>query len=192
MKQNKMIIVEGPQGTGKTTLTNFLRDNIPGSNLYRLSGQKDKTITGKNMSEKMYTSLLAYLKGMEDIPMDLIFDRTFFTEEVYGRLGYKEYQFTEIYNALVKQLNALNYDIYLVLLYLEDTNLFKVRLDRKSHHNYQSFSIDNSINQQNVYLELGKELEGTKIKVIPLAMDDFEKAYQKIIELLEINNGNGE
>lgn len=113
MKQNKMIIVEGPQGTGKTTLTNFLRDNIPGSNLYRLSGQKDKTITGKNISEKMYNSLLAYLRSMEDIPMDLIFDRTFFTEEVYGRLGYKEYQFTEIYNDLVRQLDALNYDIYL-------------------------------------------------------------------------------
>lgn len=156
MKQNKMIIVEGPQGTGKTTLTNFLRDNIPGSNLYRLSGQKDKTITGKNISEEMYNSLLAYLKSMEDIPMDLIFDRTFFTEEVYGRLGYKEYQFTEIYNDLVRQLDALNYDIYLILLYLEDTNLFKARLDRKSHHNYQSFSIENSVNQQNIYLDLGK------------------------------------
>lgn len=74
------------------------------------------------------------------------------------------------------------------MLYLEDTNLFKARLDRKSHHNYQSFSIENSINQQNIYLDLGKELEGTKIKVIPLAMDDFEKSYEKVKELLEIKN----
>ncbi len=37
--QNRMIIVEDPQGTGKTTLTNYLRDNIASSNLYRLSGQ---------------------------------------------------------------------------------------------------------------------------------------------------------
>ena len=42
--KNRLIIVEGPQGTGKTNLTNFLRENIPSSNLYRLSGQKDKTL----------------------------------------------------------------------------------------------------------------------------------------------------
>lgn len=40
MEKSKIIIVEGPQGTGKTTLTNYLRENIPGSNLYRLHGQK--------------------------------------------------------------------------------------------------------------------------------------------------------
>ena len=34
----RLIIVEGPQGVGKTTLANYLRDNIVGSNLYRLSG----------------------------------------------------------------------------------------------------------------------------------------------------------
>ena len=44
---NKLIIIEGPQGTGKTTLANYLRENMPGSNLYRLSGQKDKTESGK-------------------------------------------------------------------------------------------------------------------------------------------------
>ena len=27
MEQNRMIIVEGPQGTGKSSLTTYLRDN---------------------------------------------------------------------------------------------------------------------------------------------------------------------
>lgn len=186
MEKNRMIIVEGPQGTGKTTLTNYLRDNIPGSNLYRLSGQKDKTITGKKMSEEMYNALLEYLEKMEAAPMDLIFDRTFFTEEVYGRLGYKEYSFTDVYKKLVEQLNLLNYNIYLVLLYLEDTSIFKTRLDRKSHHNYQSFSIENSVNQQNTYLKLGEELKNTNIKVIPVKMDDFESAYQEIGKIFKV------
>lgn len=52
MKKQKLIIVEGPQGTGKTTLTNYLRDNIPGSNLYRLSGQKIKRIPEKNIVKR--------------------------------------------------------------------------------------------------------------------------------------------
>lgn len=46
-RKNRMIIVEGPQGTGKTTLAEYLRDNIPASNLYRLSGQRDKSESGK-------------------------------------------------------------------------------------------------------------------------------------------------
>ena len=90
MEKNRLIIVEGPQGTGKTTLTNYLRDNIPSSNLLRLSGSKDKTKTGKEISRNMYYALQDYLKKMENIPMDFIFDRTFFTEEVYARLGYTE------------------------------------------------------------------------------------------------------
>jgi thymidylate kinase len=71
MKMSKMIIVEGPQGTGKTTLTNYLRDNLSSSNLYRLSGQKDKTITGKDYSKKMYYALIEYLEKMQQIPMDI-------------------------------------------------------------------------------------------------------------------------
>lgn len=86
MKRSKLVIIEGPQGTGKTTLANYLRDNMSGSNLYRLSGQKDKTQTGLNYSIKMYDALLNYLEIMQDIPMDIIFDRTFMTEEVYARL----------------------------------------------------------------------------------------------------------
>lgn len=165
--QNKIIIVEGPQGTGKTTLTNYLRDNIAGSNLYRLSGQKDKTSTGKKISSEMYIALLEYLKKMEIAPMDLIFDRTFFTEEVYARLGYKEYEFTDVYKELVNKLESLQYDIYLILLYLEDTYNFEQRLARESHHNYQSFSIENSQNQQKIYLELGEELKNSRINYSP-------------------------
>ena len=107
MSRNRMIIVEGPQGTGKSTLTNYLRDNIPSSNLQRLSGQRDKTINGKVLSEKMYFILLNYLKAMESIPMDFVFDRNFFSEEVYARLGYKEYSFTDVYNSLIDKLCAL-------------------------------------------------------------------------------------
>ncbi len=186
MSRNRMIIVEGPQGTGKSTLTNYLRDNIPSSNLQRLSGQRDKTINGKVLSEKMYFILLNYLKAMESIPMDFVFDRNFFSEEVYARLGYKEYSFTDVYNSLIDKLCALDYDIYLILLFVQNKEVFYERLKRE-HHSYQSFSIENSMNQQKCYLELGEELKNTNIKVIPIATDDFSLAYNKINELLSIN-----
>lgn len=189
MNKNRIIIVEGPQGTGKTTLTNYLRENIPSSNLYRLSGQKDKTLNGKEISRKMYLALLAYLKKMEDTPMDLIFDRTFFTEEIYARLGYKEYSFTDIYEMLVTQLESLNYDIYFIVLYLEDGNIYEERLKRE-HHTYQSFSVENSMCQQEAYLKMIKELENSSIQIIPLAMDHFETSYAKINQILNIKPEN--
>lgn len=188
MEKNKIIIIEGPQGTGKTTLANYLRENIPSSNLYRLSGQKDKTVTGKEASLKMYNALLNYLEEMQGIKMDFIFDRTFFTEEVYARLGYKDYSFTEVYQNLTERITKLDYEIYLCLLYLVNTNLYKERLDRGSHHNYQAFSIDNSVNQQNIYFDIGKELKNTKINVIELPMDNFEESYQKINRIFKIKN----
>ena len=187
MKRSKLVIIEGPQGTGKTTLANYLRDNMSGSNLYRLSGQKDKTQTGLNYSVTMYNALLDYLGVMQNIPMDIIFDRTFMTEEVYARLGYKEYSFTDMYNILLDKLNHLNYDIYYFSLYLKNFNLYEQRLSRDSHHNYQAFSVQNSVDQQNMYLEICNELSKfNNIHVIKLEMDDFSPAYDKVKEILEI------
>ena len=182
---NRLIIIEGPQGTGKTTLANYLRENIPGSNLYRLSGQKEKEETGKLISKKMYEALLDYLEKMVDIPMDLIFDRTFFTEEVYARLRYKQYSFTDVYQSLLDRFLKLNYEIYFINLYLEDTSIYEKRLKRE-HHNYQAFSVESSIDQQNVYKEIGEKLRQNGVNVCFLCMDDFNKAYDKVNKLLII------
>lgn len=189
MKRSKIIVIEGPQGTGKTTLANFFRENLPSANLYRFSGQKDKTLTGKKYSIIMYNALIEYLEKMQSVPMNMIFDRTFFSEEVYGRLGYKEYSFTDEYQKLVKKFDELDYDIYFISLYLKDVELFRKRLVRESHHEYQSFSLENSVNQQNVYREIADELEkNTNINVIRLEMDDFDDAYGKIREMFGIEN----
>lgn len=182
----KCIIVEGPQGCGKTGLTNYLRENVPVSNLYRLTGNKDKTLTGKEKSKNMYIALLEYMKNIENSEVNLIFDRTFFSDYVYANLGYKEYDFEDVYQELLTKLGGLNYEIYYISLYLEDTNIFETRLKRE-HHNYQKFSIESSIRQQNEYkriLEGIKKLSNTK--VFEIAMDDFEKAYEKINKILEI------
>ena len=186
--KSKLIIVEGPQGTGKTTLTNYLRDNMPGSNLYRLSGQKDKSINGRDYSVLMYSAgLMNYLSVMQNVPMDLIFDRTFITEEVYARLGYKDYSFTETYKRLVDRLVEFDYDIYYFSLYLKEIGLFEERLNRDSHHNYQAFSVENSLNQQNTYIEISNELrEYDKINVYDIAMDDFKDSYEKIGRVLKL------
>lgn len=183
--RGNIIIIEGPQGVGKSTMANFLRDNLASSNLYRLTGIKDKTKTGYDKNKRMYLNLLNYMEELEDTELNLIFDRTFFTEQVYCLLGFKEYKFDDVYERLVQKLNALDFNIYYVVLYLEDTNIYERRLKRQ-HHQYQAFSIESSVNQQNTYLKLADNLKEANINVLKIATDNYEKAYNELINSIPI------
>ena len=161
MANSKIIVVEGPQGAGKTTITDFLRHTLPYSNLYRMSGTADSTVAGKKKAEDMYVDLIEYIKKMENKSINLIFDRTFFTEENYCRLKYKEYSFTDVYEELLEDFAKLDFEIYYVTLYLEDESLYTQRLkrDNKAVPKYAKFEAEKSINQQKVYLEMSDEIE---------------------------------
>ena len=189
----KLIIVEGPQGTGKTTLTDYLRHSLPYTNLYRLSGTADSSETGLAKSIKMYEDLIRYLKMMEGTDINLVFDRTFFTEENYCRNGFKEYSFTEEYNKLVKKLDKLDFDIYYINLYLDDVSKFEERLNRsgKALYKYAPFKIESSIKQQETYCQMSDELKKiTKnINVIDFNVNrPVEEEYEELNKLLGIES----
>lgn len=188
-KRGNIIIIEGPQGVGKSTLANFLRDNLPTTNLYRLSGIKDKSEAGKEKNKVMYLGLVNYMESLEETELNLVFDRTFFSEQVYCMLGYKDYKFDDVYKRLLRKLAALDYNIYFIALYLKDENLYEKRL-RRTHHNYQSFSLKNSVDQQNAYLKIADAIKEKNIKVLKIAMDDYEKGYRKIIKSIPVLNEN--
>ena len=161
MANSKLIVVEGPQGAGKTTITDFLRYSLSYTNLYRLCGTSDSSVEGKKKAEDMYVNLLEYIKKMENKSINLVFDRTFFTEENYCRLGFKEYSFTKVYEELLKQFSKLDFDIYYITLYLEDETLYKKRLIRegKADVDYAKFGMENSIKQQKLYLQMAEEIK---------------------------------
>lgn len=189
----KLIIVEGPQGTGKTTLTDYLRHSLPYTNLYRLSGTADSSETGLAKSIKMYEDLIKYLKMMEGTDINLVFDRTFFTEENYCRNGFKEYSFTEEYNKLVKKLDKLDFDIYYINLYLDDVSKFEERLNRsgKALYKYAPFKVESSIKQQETYCQMSDELKkNTKnIHVIDFNVNrTVEEEYEELNKLLGIES----
>ena len=179
--KDTMIIVEGPQGAGKTTFTNYLREKIPATDLYRLTGIKDKTETGYPKIRRKYLKLLEYVENCEDVNM--VFDRTFFSEEVYSRLGYKSYSFHELYEELLQKLDTLNFDIYFVVLYIKDTSEYEKRIKRDKGE-YQKFAVESSIKQQEEYLKLADEIEQkTKnIKVIRYDNSNCDNYKEKINE----------
>ena len=189
MANSKLIVVEGAQGAGKTTITDYLRHTLSYTNLYRLCGTSDATETGLAKSTKMYEQLLDYIQGLENLNINLVFDRTFFTEENYCRLGKKAYSFTEEYNKLLDRFSKLDFEIYYITLYLEDKTLFSKRLTRDGKAVYDSskFGVENSIEQQEMYLKMSKEIKEKypNINVINIKTDrpleEVKKEIRKVI-----------
>lgn len=189
MANSKLIVVEGPQGAGKTTITDFLRHSLSYTNLYRLCGTSDSTPTGKKKAEDMYIDLLEYLKKMENKSINLVFDRTFFTEENYCRLGKKQYSFTDVYEKLLDDFSKLDFEIYYITLYLRDESLYNERLDREGKAIFQGskFEAENSINQQRMYLQMAEEIEEkySNINVVNIANDrDLDEVKKEIREII--------
>ena len=190
MANSKIIILEGPQGVGKTTITDYIRNVIPYTNLYRLSGTADTTKTGKEKAKIMYEDLVDYIEKLQNKSVNLLFERTFFTEEVYCRLGFKEYTFTDVYNNLLDRLAKMDFDIYYITLYLSDENEFAKRLDRegKAKVKYTEFNKQSSVNQQNEYLKLADEIKEKYKNINVIKIDncrDLNEVKKEIKELLD-------
>ena len=190
MANSKIIIVEGPQGAGKTTITDYIRKAIPYTNLYRLSGTADTTKMGKEKAKVMYEDLLDYIEKLQNKSVNLLFDRTFFTEEVFCRLGFKEYSFTDVYNKLLDKLAKLDFDIYYITLYLSNEDEYVARLDRagKAKVKYTKFEKQSSVNQQNEYLKLADEIKEKYKNIHVVNIDncrELEDVQKELKELLD-------
>ena len=189
MANSKLIVVEGPQGAGKTTITDYIRYLIPYTNLYRLSGTADSTIEGKEKARIMYENLEDYIETLQNKSINLVFDRTFFTEEIYCRLGFKQYSFTDVYEVLLERFAKLDFDIYYITLYLSNEDEYAKRLERpaKAKNAYAKFDKQSSINQQNAYLKMADEImeKYPNIKVIKLDNSkNQEETFAEIKKLI--------
>lgn len=190
--KNKIIIVEGPQGVGKTTTVDYLREVIPHTNLFRLTGSNDSSKSGLLKATKFYNNLLKFMKSLENTGVNLLFDRTFFTEEIYCRLGFKEYSFTREYLKLLNKLSKLDFDTYYINLSLFDTNNYIERLNRdgKAKVSYAKFDKSSSEKQQEAYLDLFMEISTNRWKTIKprtffTDTCSREKLYKDIIDSID-------
>lgn len=190
MANSKIIVVEGPQGVGKTTITDYIRHAIPYTNLYRLSGTADISPEGKEKAKVMYEDLLEYVEKLQNKSINLLFDRTFFTEEIFCRLGFKEYSFTDVFNKLIDKLAKMDFDIYYITLYLSNSEEFTKRLNRegKTKVKYTEFNKNSSVNQQEAYLKLAEEIKEKYTNIYVVNIDnsrDLDEVKAELKELLK-------
>lgn len=192
MANSKLIIIEGPQGAGKTTITDFIRHKIPYTNLYRLNGTGDASPLGKQKSKEMYIALVDYMERLQNKEIHLLFDRTFFSEEVYCRLGFKDYSFTDVYQELLQRLDTMDFDLYYITLYVGQEAEFEKRLQRagKATLTYAKFNVESSIRQQEMYLKIAEEVKKTCPHFHVATIDTcvgIEKVEEEVLRLLEEN-----
>ena len=185
---NKLIIVEGPQGVGKSTVTNYIRDKLPYTNLLRLAGLPDNSIEGLPKVIKYYKQLFKYLDKMSNTGINFVLDRFFITEQVYSELGFKQYDFTKYFMKFLDKLTLLDYDN--IMKELNNLNERLKRID-KGVTSYANYSFLSSIKQQDKYEELSKIILNGYwpwIEVNSVATDigDLSQVLQEIDYILKI------
>ena len=177
--KSKLIIVEGSQGVGKTSVTRMLREKMAGSNLFSLSGVNDNSEKGFAKCYNMHYGIISLIRENFNNSINFILDRSFISEKVYCDLGYKPYTFEHDCDTLAhfyKRLYNL-YDVKYILL-TANTDTFKDRLVRNKH-DYQEFSAESSYLQQETYK---KNLQKYKIKYTEIST--VNKTVEEIVEVI--------
>lgn len=161
MAKNKLYIIEGAQGAGKTTISRLIRENKTYTVLVSLSGTSDKTLAGEEKVFKEHWASLRMVDDCKGCDLNFVWDRSFLTERNYCLLGYKEYSFSRNYNSLLAYLKHIadDYDVHLILLTASPDEL-ATRLKRdKPQFLDVAFNVQNSINQQETYIHMLKDIK---------------------------------
>ena len=148
----KLIIVDGAQGVGKSSVSRALREKMTSTLLFSLSGVADKTKSGAWKSYEYHSSILNTIFDISRCDLNVILERSHLSERVFCKLGFKPYTFeeqTKALNARIKFL-TVNYDVHVVILTCNKSE-YAERLKREKGE-YFEFNVQSSLDQQESYL----------------------------------------
>ena len=157
----KLIIIEGAQGCGKSTISRILREKMTSTQLLSMSGNKDLSQGGKDKSFIQHSRTYSYIFDLRNADLNMILERSHLSETIYARLGYKPYSFDEANDFILEyHLNdtlSKFYDISIFIL-VADEREYEKRLVRDKG-SYVGFCVEGSMKQQDEYLMELKNIE---------------------------------
>lgn len=178
-----ILILEGSVGSGKSTLSKLIRENMPYTMLLDLSAIKDKSEeTGKDKMHKYHSKILQMFEDTIGCDMSYVCSRSFLSELCYTELGFKEYSFKENANELMSTVEYLtkHYNIFFVLLTVDEGQL-ENRL-RRDKFEYVKHNVKNAIIQQNMYKNIFRHYANlnTDIKFFEVENGDLNATVNTI------------
>ena len=187
MAKPKLIIVEGAIGSGKSTLSRSLRENIPNSTLLDLGSIGNDS---QAHSFIYHSNILSMLFDVKLVQSNFILSRSFISNEVYSRLGKKDYDNSDNFKYHVNRLNMLKmiYDIKIIIL-ASNPDEFERRLSVREKFQYVKHSVEESIKQQREYLCIADELRESdlEVRVVNNGGLSQEDLYKLIVTELNLN-----
>lgn len=181
-----ILLVEGAQGTGKSTVCRELREYLSYITLLDLNGIGDKTETGQEKMFKYHNQIFDMFDYTKFCGMNYVCCRSFLSERIYCNLGYKPYSFDKYNDILINNLDYLTkwYDVYFILLTANEEDL-KIRLNRDKFA-YEPFLVESSLAQQEQYQKEFRYLanQKTNIKVYEIENNDLRKTISSIEDII--------
>ena len=104
----KITILESGRGLGKSTIARRLRDGLTNTVLVNFTGNNEDSEAGMDRTFHHYNNWLTFFQyeKFDETPFNFLCDRSFFSEQVYSSL-YKQYDFTDKFQVLLRKLNEL-------------------------------------------------------------------------------------
>lgn len=195
MDKPKLIIIESIQGGGKTTITDYIRNNMQHVTLMRLNGIADTSEEGARkmlINHKCILESIAMTRGCD---MSYVLDRSHISQKVYSNLGYANYDFKRETDVLNQHLDILGnyYDVYFILLTVDEKDLEKRLKRNKCEVEYSKFSIENSMNQLREYKKELKHLSDTtkNVRCFQIENKELDITINSIMEIILQNMLDG-
>lgn len=143
----KIKIVEGAQGSGKTSIINRCYGIMPNRMLFHLSGLR-KTANEKVDVVKHYMNMLEFFKKEKSFEYTLLLDRSFVSEAVMSKL-YKGYDIDKEFDIFMHYLNdnGIEASFFFIVTNPDSFRLRLLREEKAGYHDVE-YNVENSIKQQ--------------------------------------------
>lgn len=181
MNKPKLILIEAPQGGGKSSSCRLLREKMPNTTLLSLSSIEDDTAFNTYL---YHSGILSMLQDLSNLGSSFVLDRSFLSNYVYYKLGFKKYDWEQEYDWLCRKLKLLEeyFDVSIFILATSKEE-YERRLNKRDKYEYIKMSSENSMKQQREYLDLFFDLKdkGFNIHVINNTNTSKEQTVNLII-----------